>query len=173
MKTNVALFVLAFFAQSAIQGQTASERITDWERAKAYTLEYLEAMPEDQYDFKPTPEVRSFAQQMLHITEGHYGFTAAAAGVESPVAFGEAEKTSDTSKANVIRLVMESYDFVINGLKGLTESQLGETITLFGRFELTKGQAFDKVFEHQTHHRGQTTIYLRLADVTPPDEKLF
>ncbi|MBO0721263.1 MAG: damage-inducible protein DinB, partial [Blastocatellia bacterium] len=28
-------------------------------------------------------------------------------------------------------------------------------------------------FEHQTHHRGQTTIYLRLKGVTPPGEKLY
>ena len=26
---------------------------------------------------------------------------------------------------------------------------------------------------HQTHHRGQTTIYLRMKGVTPPNEKLF
>jgi uncharacterized damage-inducible protein DinB len=30
-----------------------------------------------------------------------------------------------------------------------------------------------KGFEHQTHHRGQTTIYLRLKGVKPPQEKLF
>lgn len=30
-----------------------------------------------------------------------------------------------------------------------------------------------KAFEHQTHHRGQTTVYLRLKGITPPAEKLF
>ena len=39
--------------------------------------------------------------------------------------------------------------------------------------EMTKGQALAKLFEHQTHHRGQTTIYIRLAGVKPPNEKLF
>ena len=65
------------------------------------------------------------------------------------------------------------YDFVIAGIKGLSDEALAEPVTLFGRFEMTKGQALAKLFEHQTHHRGQTTIYIRLAGVKPPNEKLF
>jgi uncharacterized damage-inducible protein DinB len=38
---------------------------------------------------------------------------------------------------------------------------------------MSKRNALAKVFEHQVHHRGQTTVYLRLAGVTPPQEKLF
>jgi len=29
------------------------------------------------------------------------------------------------------------------------------------------------LFMHQTHHRGQCTVYLRLVGVHPPAEKLF
>jgi uncharacterized damage-inducible protein DinB len=50
---------------------------------------------------------------------------------------------------------------------------LAENVKLFGRFEMTKGTAIAKAFEHQTHHRGQTTVYIRLAGATPPQEKLF
>ena len=42
-----------------------------------------------------------------------------------------------------------------------------------GRFEMSRGMALSKVFEHQTHHRGQTTVYIRLAGAKPPQEKLF
>jgi uncharacterized damage-inducible protein DinB len=68
---------------------------------------------------------------------------------------------------------MDGYDFVINNIKTLTPAQLNEKIKLFGQFEMTKGLAVAKLFEHQTHHRGQTTVYLRLAGVKPPQEKLF
>jgi uncharacterized damage-inducible protein DinB len=44
---------------------------------------------------------------------------------------------------------------------------------MFGRFDMTKGMALTKCFEHQTHHRGQTTVYIRLAGAKPPQEKLF
>ena len=73
----------------------------------------------------------------------------------------------------VTRLVLAGYDFVIDNAKKMTPEQLSEKINLFGRFEMTKGEALAKAFEHQTHHRGQTTVYLRLAGVKPPQEKLF
>lgn len=155
-------------AQSPIE-----EMVKDWERAKAYTKEYLDAIPADKYGYKPTPEIRSFAQQMLHLTDANYGFASAATGVPSPVGFGESEKSTDQSKENVTKLVMAGYDFVINSIKTMSPAQLNEVTTLFGRFEMSKGKALEKCFEHQTHHRGQTTIYLRLVGVTPPNEKLF
>lgn len=43
-------------------------------------------------------------------------------------------------------------------------------IKLFNRFDVTRGQVIDKAFEHQTHHRGQTTVYIRMAGATPPAE---
>jgi uncharacterized damage-inducible protein DinB len=50
---------------------------------------------------------------------------------------------------------------------------MGENVKMFGRFEMTKGMALAKCFEHQTHHRGQSTVYIRLAGAKPPQEKLF
>jgi uncharacterized damage-inducible protein DinB len=147
--------------------------VKEWERAKAYTKEYLDAMTDSGYALKPTPEMRSFAEQMLHLTDANYGFTAAITGQKSPMGFGDAEKTADKSKANVTKITMDGYDFVINNIKTLTPAQLNEKIKLFGQFEMTKGLAVAKLFEHQTHHRGQTTVYLRLAGVKPPQEKLF
>jgi uncharacterized damage-inducible protein DinB len=67
---------------------------------------------------------------------------------------------------------MDSYDFVINAIKTTDESKMGDMVKIFN-FDMTRETAFRKVFEHQTHHRGQTTVYLRLAGLTPPNEKLF
>src|SRR5919112_1790024 len=106
---------------SFVQAQSSTtEMVKEWERAKAYTREYLDTMPESGYNLKPTPEMRSFAEQMLHLTDANYGFASAATGEKSPVAFGEAEKATDRSKANVTKLVMAGYDFVINSLKKMT-----------------------------------------------------
>ena len=171
---NLALtFCLLLAATAFAKAQSVNEIVKEWERAKTYTREYLDAMPEAGYALKPKPEMRSFAEQMLHLTDANYGFTAAAAAVQVPAGGGQAEKTTDKSKANVTKLVMEGYDFVISSVKGMTPAQLAENTKLFGQFEMTKGMAIAKCFEHQTHHRGQTTVYLRLAGVTPPAEKLF
>lgn len=173
MKTLLSILTL-FLMSTIVQAQSSIEEIIkDWERAKAYTQEYLDAMPAESYALKPTAEMRSFAQQMLHLTDGNYDFASAATGISSPVGFGESEKSADQSKENVTKLVLAGYDFVINSIKSLTPTQLAESTTLFGQFEMSKEKALEKCFEHQTHHRGQTTVYLRLAGATPPQEKLF
>ena len=172
-KILVALSLLVGTAFTSNAQSTIDETIKEWERAKAYTKEYLEAMPADKYSLKPTPEMRSFAQQMLHFTDANYGFISAATDVTSPVGQGESEKTTDISKENVTKVVLAGYDFAINSIKTLTPAQLTENVKLFGRFDMTKGMAIAKAFEHQTHHRGQTTVYIRLAGATPPQEKLF
>jgi len=168
-----AVCLLIGYVGSANAQQPIDEMVKEWERAKAYTKEYLDAMTEAGYALKPTPEMRSFAEQMLHLTDANYGFAAAASGEKSPVGPGESEKTTDKSKANVTNLVMAGYDFVINSIKKMTPAQLAEQTRLFNRFDMTKGMALNKLFEHQSHHRGQATVYLRLAGVRPPQEKLF
>ncbi len=176
MTPNRLFLVLAMFTLSIAKANAQAsidDMVKEWERAKAYTKEYLDAMPETGYALKPTPEMRSFAQQMLHLTDANYGFVAAITGEKAPVGFGDMEKVTDQSKANVTKLVLEGYDYVINSLKKQSPAQLGETVKLLGRFEMTKGMAFAKLFEHQTHHRGQTTVYIRLAGAKPPQEKLF
>lgn len=155
------------------QRASIAQMTTDWERAKNYTKEYLDAMPDDGYAFKPTPEIRSFADVMLHLADANYNFLAAASGKASPMQ-GSMEKTAtDKSKAGVTKAVMDSYDFVLASLKGLNDGQLGESVKVFNRFDMPREQAVLKAFEHQTHHRGQTTVYLRLKGVKPPNEKLF
>jgi uncharacterized damage-inducible protein DinB len=149
------------------------QMLADWKRAKEYTKEYLNAMPEDGINFKPTPEVRSFAEQMLHIANANYAFGAGASGKTNPSQGKDLEKMDELkTKAGLTKAVMDSYDFIINAVQGTTDAQMAEKVKIFN-MEMERGLAFNKAFEHQTHHRGQATIYLRLKGVKPPAEKLF
>src|SRR5580692_4806003 len=58
-------------AQPITGDQIKAQFIQDWQRAKAYTLEYLNAMPAGKYSFKAVDSIRSFAQQMLHLADGN------------------------------------------------------------------------------------------------------
>ncbi|MCW5969390.1 MAG: DinB family protein [Blastocatellales bacterium] len=148
--------------------------VADWTRAKDYTKEYLDAMPEDGVNFKPTPDIRSFAEQFLHLAGGNFGFAATATGAANPHQGKNLEKMTEYhNKAGLTKIVMESYDFVIASVKAMDAKKLNEQIKVFGRYDMSRGVALNKAFEHQTHHRGQTTIYLRLKGVKPPNEKLF
>ena len=156
-------------------GPAVSVMIADWQRAKAYTLEFLSAADEEVIAFKPTAEVRTFGQQMLHIAESNYSFASAASGRKSHVTFGNLEKSFDRyrSRDSLTKVVMKSYDFVISALRQADESSMDETIRIFNRFRMSRAAAFRKAFEHQTHHRGQITVYLRMKGIKPPDEKLL
>ncbi len=176
MRTVKLLTTLCLFLglTSFVKAQTTTDDLVkEWERAKAYTKEYLDVMPETGYALKPTPEMRSFAEQMLHLSDANYGLVGVATGEKSPFAQGALEKTGEKTKAAVTKTVMDSYDFAIAAIKKLTPAQLNEQIKLFGKFDMSRQTALAKAFEHQTHHRGQTTVYLRLGGAKPPQEKLF
>jgi len=171
-----AAIVLTSFSFSKID-KTVSRKVVmlaAWERAKVYSKEYLDAATEDVYSFKPMPEMRSFGEQMLHLAVDNYKITSAAVvGITTPGNTRDPEKESLKTKATITQAVMDSYDFVIATIRGLDETKLDNTVKMFNKWETTVEDGLNKAFEHQTHHRGQTTVYLRLKGITPPAEKLF
>ena len=147
--------------------------IKDWERAKKFTLAYLDSSDDKTVTFKASPTVRTFGQQLLHLAEANYGIAQAATGKATEMGFGKLEKDEKLiTKADVAKAVMDSYDYVIAGLKEMNDDMLKDNCSLFD-MTMTKELALNKAFEHQTHHRGQTTQYLRAQGKTPPQEMLF
>src|SRR6187200_3483964 len=107
MKKIIGLVTLLFAMlafQPAFSQLSVDEIVKELERARTFTKQYLDSMPENGYFYKPKPEMRSFAEQMLHLTDANYGFAAAATGEKSPVGQGESEKATDKTKANVTKL---------------------------------------------------------------------
>jgi uncharacterized damage-inducible protein DinB len=172
-KISFVLFMLTFACTTAFAQLTKDQLVAEWTRAKAYTKAYLDAMPADGYTFKATPEVRSFAGQMLHLADDNYFFLNKVSDKPGPLAKGVSlEKTVEQNKEATTKAVLDSYDYAIGALQGMTDSQFSQEVA-FGKLKTTRGLLLVKGFEHQTHHRGQSTIYLRLKGVTPPPEMLF
>jgi uncharacterized damage-inducible protein DinB len=147
--------------------------VADWERAKAYTQEYIDAMPEDGMNFKPTPDIRSFAEQMLHMSQGTIALVVSGTGA-TPIFEGKSlERMNELkNKSALTQVVMQTYDFAIQSIRNLDASKLSHVVKR-GNYEVTQYGWLSKAFEHQTHHRAQATIYLRLKGIKPPNEKLF
>lgn len=140
--------------------------------AKAYTERYMNAMPAEGYNFKPTPAVRSFAQQMLHLADANYYFISIASGKPAPVNQESLEQIVIPTKETTLKAVLDSYDYVITVLNETRKDQLLKTVK-FGDLEIPQIAAWGKAFEHQAHHRGQIAIYLRLKGITPPEGVIF
>lgn len=169
------LLLLASLAANAQLHETVkAQLVKDWERAKAYTKEYLDAMPKDQYGFKAQDSVRSFGQQMIHLSQGNAGIAATATGKERPTWAGRPlEKTASALSADSVNyFTLASYDYVIDAIKTMDATKLEEKVKR-GNLEETRLAWLLKDFEHQTHHRGQATIYIRLRGIKPPNERLF
>ena len=175
MKRNLLLLLLvvAFSAKAQHADSIKAHFIKDWQRAKAYTKEYLDAMPKDKYSFRAQDSVRTFAQQMLHLAQGNIGLVANGTGA-ARIWQGQnlEQRTSAQQADSVIYFVMASYDYAIESITNMDASKLFER---FGRgnFQETRFAWINKAFEHQGHHRGQATIYIRLLGIKPPNEKLF
>ena len=174
-------FIIAFtsllwvfsVAEAAAPLTTIAQFTADWQRAKEFTKEYLDAMPADGMNYKPTPEIRSFADQMLHLAAANYSFGSVASGKANPMQGKKMEEMTELkTKEALTKTVMDSYDFMLDAIKGMSDAQLAETVKM-GQRDMTRELVLSKAFEHQTHHRGQSTIYIRMKGVKPPNEKLF
>jgi uncharacterized damage-inducible protein DinB len=165
-------------SQQSIEYCTRQQIIRDWERAKTYTQQYLNAMPADKYGFRPTDSVRSFAEQMLHIAQPNVGMAVLGLGYQDlPVQqmFMRANFEKSPSDS-VMYYVNKSYDFMINAIRNLDMGKMYELVTREmpgGKRTATRLGWLLKAFEHQTHHRGQCTMYFRLQGIRPPGELLW
>ncbi len=147
--------------------------VKDWERAKTYTNAYLTAMPADKYGARAADSIRTFSQQMLHMAMGTIGLVANGTDAQRIFpGFNMERSASAQGKDSVSYYVNASYDFAINGIKNMDVSKLGDKVKR-GNIEETKLVWIMKAFEHQTHHRGQCTIYIRAQGIKPPNEMLF
>jgi uncharacterized damage-inducible protein DinB len=139
-------------------------------QSRAYTLECAAAMPENKYNFRPVPEVRSFGQQMVHIAEANGSIMQVhVEGNKHPSwAYSGDGKERVTSKADAIAQLNAAYDYVEKGLAQMTDDWLWDRVkTEMGEF--SKYWGLHLILDHATHHRGQGVIYLRLSGIKPPE----
>lgn len=90
-----ATFAISFktYSQATISADTIkSNLLKDWERAKAYTQDYMKAMPANKFSFRASDSVRTFAQQLLHLAEANMFFSSTATGAQMPAIAADLEK---------------------------------------------------------------------------------
>ena len=171
--TGAFIFLFCMLTRAQLAETIKSQFVKEWERAKAYTLEYLDAMPKDKYGFKAQDSIRSFSQQMLHLAQDIVIMVSYGTGKERIWQGQKPEtRTSAQSADSVRHFVISGYDYGIDAIKNMDASKLEEKVKV-RNLEETRLAWLLKAFEHQTHHRGQTTIYIRLLGIKPPNEKLF
>jgi len=136
------------------------------QHAKEYTLKVANLMPDSKYGFKPSKEEMSFGEQLLHLAAnmGWLSSTYLSNSV-NPVTDKDMKREK---KEEILAALNRSYDFALNILKQFPSAQLADTVSFFVG-PLNKLQIINLLNDHQTHHRAQMLVYLRLNGIKPPD----
>lgn len=148
-----------------------AEFVHDWQISKQFTLDVAEAMPAESYNFKPNPEEMTFGEQMIHIAVSNVYRFQQITGVPGPFAI-DLKNLPSPDKANVLKMLGQSFDFVINALPQITPEQLKRTWHIpswKGRNDPDGRAMILNMFVHTAHHRAQCEVYLRAKGIKPPD----
>ena len=148
-----------------------SEFVHDWQISKQFTIDVANAMPADLYSFKPNPEEMSFAEQMVHIAGANVFRFNQITGTAPPFTFDPA-KPLPSDKQTVLKLLGQSFDYVIEVLPKITPDQLRRTWRIpswKGRNDPDGRAMILNMFVHTAHHRAQCEVYMRAKGIKPPD----
>jgi uncharacterized damage-inducible protein DinB len=121
-------------------------------------------MPEENYSFKPTPEVRSFGQLVGHVADASYMFCSQAIGEANPAK--DIEKTK-TSKAALVAALKDGVAYCNKAFDSMTDAKGSQTVKFFN-FDLAKLTLFSLNTAHTDEHYGNMVTYLRLKGIVPP-----
>lgn len=127
-----------------------------------------EKMPEENYSFKPTPEVRSFGQLVGHVADAQYMFCSTATGEPSPMK-ASIEKTK-TSKADLVAALKEAVAYCNKAYAGMTDAQ-GSQMTKLMNFDMARLTVLSVNNAHTDEHYGNMVTYLRLKGIVPPSSE--
>jgi hypothetical protein len=103
-----------------------TEFVHDWQISKQFTIDVADAMPAEYYRFKPSPEEMTFGEQMLHIAVSNIYRFREITGIESPFPI-DLNKPLSPDKANVLKVLGQSFDYVIDALPRITAEELQHT----------------------------------------------
>jgi uncharacterized damage-inducible protein DinB len=147
------------------------EFVRDWQISEQFTLDVANAMPADFYDFKPNPEEMTFGEQMIHIAGANVFRFNQITGIKPPFVFDPA-KPPASDKASALKLLGQSFDYVLDTLPTITPEQLQRTWHIpswKGRTDPDGRAMIMNMFVHTAHHRAQCEVYLRAKGIKPPD----
>src|SRR5215472_9578979 len=123
-----------------------------------------EAMPADKFNFKPTPEMNTFAHLSMHIAQSNFLLCSKISGAPAP----DSKIAETDSKDKLVSAIKSSFDFCTTALANTDDSKLGEPMTLFGNRPSTRAAAFIGLSSGWSDHYGAQAIYLRLNGILPP-----
>jgi uncharacterized damage-inducible protein DinB len=121
-------------------------------------------MPEENYSFKATPEVRSFGQLVGHVADANYMFCSQTLGEPNP---SKGIEKTKTSKADLVAALKDAVAYCNKAFDSMTDAQ-GSQMVKFRNFEMAKLTMLSLNTAHTDEHYGNMVTYLRIKGIVPP-----
>jgi len=138
-----------------------------WNEAYAGLIEMAEDFPEEKYDYKPTPEVRSFAEQLLHVAGSPYFFISVCKGERRGEQDFSREKYK--TKAEVVAALRQAAEAGAAFIREQGDAGLDKPAKLPWEKESSSALWVWSVgARHAGEHYGQLVVYYRLNGLVPP-----
>jgi uncharacterized damage-inducible protein DinB len=165
--------VLAVSPALAVAQSTVNpDQLADWQRTRTTVLAYIDAMPDSATGFRPTPGVRTLAQQFDHIVTTNLEVAAVALrGLKAPPALGDSAVYLH-NKTELRKYAGATYDYLLEALQQTSAAQLRRPVSIYGQPPQPASRIASLAFEHSVWTLGQVVPYLRLNGVTPPEYKM-
>ena len=146
--------VAAAFAQSQTPSTAQSIR-GHFASINRKVLEMAKDFPENKYDYRMKPEMRSFSAVIVHIASGNV--YAAKAGRGENVNWDELDPKDYKTKAEVVALMEKSIADAEATLKSLPDESFSKAV-----------EPWIGVTEHSAEHYGLLVAYYRANGLVPP-----
>jgi uncharacterized damage-inducible protein DinB len=137
-----------------------------YESFRGWLVAAAQQMPEADYSFKPTPEVRTFGEILGHTAGANYMFCAAALGEENP---NKTDYEKAASKAEIVKGLEASFTYCDKAY-AMPDADAMQEITFF-RQKGTKLWVLNYNATHDAEHYGNIVTYMRLKGMVPPSSQ--
>lgn len=162
-----ALSALSALPAHPVSAQAVAALQPLYEAAKGWVIKSAEQMPETNYSFKPTPEVRSFGELIGHLAGANYLFCATAKGEKTP--YGEDAFDKVTAKADLVKAVKDAFAYCDPVYK-MPDASFSAPAELFG-MKMTRLGFLMMNVTHDNEHYGNIVTYFRLKGMVPPSSQ--
>jgi uncharacterized damage-inducible protein DinB len=126
-----------------------------------------EAIPADKFNWRPSPDVRSFAEVFLHVSAANFNLYKLV-GTPPPSGLDlKALEKSTTDKAKVVATLKDSFAHAKAAIKAMPDANLDKSLDWFGGKNTQRGILLF-IVRHAAEHLGQSIAYARFAGITPP-----
>ena len=126
-----------------------------------------EAMPAENYTWRPAEGVRSVGEVFTHIIAANYG-VARALGTAPPAGFDfKAIAALSADKPKVLQALKDSFAHFRIAIVALNEGDADKPQKMFGRQSTLRG-SFTMITGHFGEHLGQSIAYARMNGIVPP-----